>query len=742
MLISSGSWFFPSNNHGIITGIHESGIETFQGSPVRSLTREICQNSLDARADPDKPVAVEFECCNIDISEEPVFAGLREAVQRCLQFWSDQGSGGGNTAAVSFLEHAEKVLAEQTIPVLRVSDRNTTGLLGSDKSFNSDWQNLIKASGISSKGDADGGSFGIGKSAPFTCSDLHTVFYSTLDRDGLKAFQGVAHLPSFPTGPSVPAGSRNALKKLLPGRAPAAITDRTKGMMTSGTGYFGKLDRLSPVADCLSLTRYKRTEPGTDLFILGFQNYSGWEQDVMLAALEEFLVAVKDGLLEVSVGGDTISSGSLSYMLQRLNCADTDLYQYYHALSTDPFNLPFAVPDADGKDIEEFIELHLMIGPNYNRRIMMCRKNGMKVFDMKGFPSAIQFTGVCILRGSSINAFFKKMENPQHNAWEYKRYREKPSLAKQQKTALFRCIRDQLLDLVRTKDSEELEAEGVGDYLPYNPDSESDSPVRDEQKKHIETIGEKSADPDPAVRKSLPKMPARTDISVLDTQDEDGRIPVLHQLKGTPDSRGTASDQTYEEKVNDLLTDAGEEPVGRGVNPESGSDAGEPEDSSGSEPEADGSDTPETVPAGSSDGSSPGVQNEPPPDSQFQPAAGLHQQADSGSALPYSENRPYAKKKAQIRLALADSKLLRYRLIIHATELKNGGFLLVQLSGEQDSVTPEITWASLPGSPDSELEHRENKIFLPSFNSDKAVIEFSVDCRFSSSMEVSLFGYS
>ena len=41
-------WNFPSNNFGQIFGIADSGVETFKGTPIKSLAREICQNSLDA----------------------------------------------------------------------------------------------------------------------------------------------------------------------------------------------------------------------------------------------------------------------------------------------------------------------------------------------------------------------------------------------------------------------------------------------------------------------------------------------------------------------------------------------------------------------------------------------------------------------------------------------------------------------------------------------------------------------
>ena len=68
-------WNFPSNNYGTLNGIGEAGIETFKGTPYRSLAREIeiCQNSLDARISEDKPVIAEFSCSQILTSQVPGF---------------------------------------------------------------------------------------------------------------------------------------------------------------------------------------------------------------------------------------------------------------------------------------------------------------------------------------------------------------------------------------------------------------------------------------------------------------------------------------------------------------------------------------------------------------------------------------------------------------------------------------------------------------------------------------------
>ena len=69
-------WNFPSNNYGQIFGIADSGIETFKGTPIKSLAREICQNSLDAGIENGKPVKIEFSTFEIEPKSIPDFSNL------------------------------------------------------------------------------------------------------------------------------------------------------------------------------------------------------------------------------------------------------------------------------------------------------------------------------------------------------------------------------------------------------------------------------------------------------------------------------------------------------------------------------------------------------------------------------------------------------------------------------------------------------------------------------------------
>lgn len=265
-------WNFPSNNYGQIFGIADSGVETFKGTPIKSLAREICQNSIDANLHNGLPTRIEFKLFEIPVKDIPDFGGLEDALRRALDFWSQQESD----KAKSFFDFALNTAHQKSIRCLRISDFNTTGLTGSREVYNSPWCNLTKSTGASDKSGSNGGSFGIGKFAPYACSTFRTVFYSTADMNGICAYQGVSRLTSF---------------------------ELKKGEIAQGTGFYGN-GKNTPVYEQFSLDpNYKRdpTKPGTDIFIVGFNGDDDWQSQMVASILDGFLYAVYVGNLEVDV---------------------------------------------------------------------------------------------------------------------------------------------------------------------------------------------------------------------------------------------------------------------------------------------------------------------------------------------------------------------------------------------------------------------------------------------------------
>ena len=190
----SAKWHFSASSK--FEGFNDAGIETFAGERMASLAREVIQNSLDAAEDPKKmnKVTVEFDMVNIPTGEFFEIDGLKSAIGGC------KAERLADDKAQRFLSKAEEVLEKNSIPCLRITDFGTTGLEGAVDDQLGQWFAIMYGTGIGAKGgnEAAGGSFGIGKHAPFALSDLRTVFYSTHYRGSERA-QGKTILMSRTT---------------------------------------------------------------------------------------------------------------------------------------------------------------------------------------------------------------------------------------------------------------------------------------------------------------------------------------------------------------------------------------------------------------------------------------------------------------------------------------------------------------------------------------------------------------
>ena len=479
-------WNFPSNNNGKISGISEAGIETFRGKQLKSLAREICQNSLDAKEASKDKVIVEFELYEVSFKDDPRINGLKEYFKLAKEYWKE------NEKTIRFLEKAEKNFKKDKIRVLRISDYNTTGLVDSDKKKNSTWNNLVKSSGVSDKTGSSGGSYGIGKSAPFACSDLRTVFYNTLDINGLKAFQGVANLVSF---------------------------EKEKDKTTQGTGYYGNSEDNTAIRNMEYFGSYVRKECGTDIYIVAFLDDEEWEKKIIEAILENFLIAILKSNIEVKVGKTLINRESLNSLMEEHKDNILLTYNYYQVLlENDSKAMEFSLRDLG------IFKLYLAIKKDFKRSILISRSNGMKIFDKKGISSSIQFSGVCILEDEKINSYFREMETPQHNNWETDRHRN-PKEAEKIKKEFFRMLKEKVLEKGKETITAEMDAVGMGEYLPDIQDVNTDS---ENKKENIENVKKKfeynKVTTIEATNNSSIKAPDVEEQSYINELSEDGEI--------------------------------------------------------------------------------------------------------------------------------------------------------------------------------------------------------------------------
>lgn len=443
-------WNFPSNNYGQILGIADSGIETFKDTPIKSLAREICQNSLDAALDNNEPTRIEFKAFEIDPRQIPDYTNLEDALKRALDFWSQQQSDKAKT----FFKKALEVIHKPAITCLRISDFNTSGLVGSREEYNSPWCNLTKSSGASDKSGSNGGSFGIGKFAPYACSALRTVFYSTIDKDDVCASQGVSRLTSF---------------------------KNKKNEITQGTGFYGN-DKNSPMYKQYSLDpAYSRNaeNSGTDIYITAFTGDKGWQHQMVASVLDGFLYAIYNGTLVVDVDGIIISKDTLAdLMISHKEYFNEHADEYYQALTDEKLARTFIKELTDDPEVIGKLTLRLIIMPSFSRRVAMIRQTGMKIKDKGNINGLIPFAGTLFIEGDAINSYLRSLENPQHIEWEVERAENKSKANRLLKT-LLHFIKASL-DEMKNDESEEAIDPTVGEYLSASDFEQSPNQERAE----------------------------------------------------------------------------------------------------------------------------------------------------------------------------------------------------------------------------------------------------------------------
>lgn len=446
-------WRFVSNQNSTISGINDAGIETFTADMNRSLVREMIQNSLDAaRSDVDEPVCVEFELIQLKRENVPDVENLQSAIKKCYKSNSDEPD------AYNFFTKADKILSEQYINVLRISDYNTRGLEGSDTcEKGSDWSRLVKENGSSNKGQSSGGSFGIGKSATFAYSDLRTVFYSSLDVEGLTSNFGVARLISF--------------------------DDDLLGW-TTGVGYYSEDEKFVAIPGLINLDEsYKRTDTGTDIYILGACQNDNYEKEFINAVLLDFLVSLIKGKLVVKIQGNVITKDNLHQYISKLNPYENEdiraLIEYHDLLTSPNPKIKKILLDSNvyGKKFgfeDGECTLFLKEGEKLNRKVLITRKAGMRILEQNRISGSIEFTGVLIMDGENMNEAFKAMEVPSHDAWEPGRCRGKKTYYTNILSGLKKYIKKCVNENFGKVDVDIMDAIGANDFLPNRVEDNSE----------------------------------------------------------------------------------------------------------------------------------------------------------------------------------------------------------------------------------------------------------------------------
>lgn len=437
-----GQWIFPSTGGGEKQGFNNTGIEEFMDDPIKSLAKEICQNSLDAAIDSNQPVIVEFNTFELERENFPNFSDFAKILNDCRDFKIN------NKDAKDFFNKAIDVFSKKKIPFLRISDFSTTGLYGHN------WSELVEESGESNKTALQAGSKGIGKHAPFACSDLRTLFYSSYDKDGLKRSKGVSRLVSHVIG---------------------QFEDGTDDY-SQGTGYYAFRDgyQIGCFSELLNLDpNFDRKTYGTDIFISGFTSSLGLTETLLsieASVIDSFLLAIWEERLCVKINGKIIDKKALydENLKREISpyLKKTPTILNIEMLTSGDFSwesLDVVIGGAKMGTLKVAIQVRDDFSQVSNK-ISMIRSSGMKILDKSDLSPLCRFSGLCFIQGQDLNNFLRKLESAKHDKWSSPRNNKKQ--ADIILNSMYALINQYIKKLSAQEDVAEEDVAGASDFIP------------------------------------------------------------------------------------------------------------------------------------------------------------------------------------------------------------------------------------------------------------------------------------
>ena len=279
---------------------------------------------------------------------------------------------------------------------LRIVDRNTTGAddVPRPNGAPSKWEALTKGTGSNAKDQRDSaGSFGLGKFAAFAATDLRTVLYSV-------AFE-----------------SQGNLRQRFQGKT-ILVSHERKGKAYRKTGYLGG-PNYTPVVGTGVPRPFRLQEPGTALYILGYERGTRWQDASIAAAIKHFFHSIVQGKLEVTVDGKRVDAKNVAELAQprRVGARTAEFVNVSQ-------QAPIAFTDIRGIG-KVSIRIQVAEDSPGQRNIALVRDAGMMLTDnprnmnLRGLgripPHWKGFTAVVECLSHGMPSLLRDSESPQHN---------------------------------------------------------------------------------------------------------------------------------------------------------------------------------------------------------------------------------------------------------------------------------------------------------------------------------------
>ena len=449
MLLSMPSgaimWHFPPTGGGISQGFNDSGQEFFKANIMEHMVREIIQNSLDAKDHRRSEAPVIVRMKQVELTPEMIGANsLMPHVQRSMERMNDSRQIPG----ARFYKKALGMMKKGPIPSLAITDENTTGLTDPK------WDALVYKEGTPNKDGqmAAGGSFGIGKNAPYAASRLGLVCYSTryLNKHRTEKFIARCKLVAHPD----PAKPEDELQHVGFGNSEPLRNSRFPPIMGQ---------------DINETFRLKRS--GSGIFIVGFVE-PDWEESAKRSTACNFFAAIHEKKLKVVINGTAITHETLN----SLDFGGGSYRNYYEILKRG--GRPFKIRGRLGT-----FELKVKTdNEDMENKVAYVNRRGMLITDEKTFkrnPFHPRLGGigkfVAVIRAADdkTDVRVRKMEPPTHEAIEFERISDKSDRISMEK--MLNEIKGKVADHIKEKlhvDSLEKKTQltELADILPFFSD--------------------------------------------------------------------------------------------------------------------------------------------------------------------------------------------------------------------------------------------------------------------------------
>lgn len=456
-------WHFADQPNGQEVGPNNAMEQSFKSHPYASLVRESIQNSLDAVLDKSQPVRMKFLFDEIKGADYPEFFELQHHIKGCLEYFPNNHNAKVTYEPMCKLFDGNRY--HKHLGFIRVSDYNTKGMRYEEGNTDSPFYAFVRSAGVTVKEDTSaGGSFGFGKAAYYLLSPISTIIVSTCTDTYDKYFEGASSL----------------------------CTHLYKDTKKMAFGYYDDQNGKPISIETDIPAKFRRSEPGTDINILGFDlKYTDEAVTEMTeATLRNFWMAILNGKLVVNINDIVnIDKDNIAELMEQYFQSEDDNTRKSGYYNPRPYFDAVRLAKSSGKyqyyedtlPLLGHVSFFVFKKKGAVDKIAYLRALQMLVYSKKTKTNYGMY-GVFYCDSEKGNDLLRNMENPAHDEWKASNWRINGRAHGIGRVALKEMddfITECLSQAFSLKDKAAIDIKGLEEFLyiptAYEEDEELDS---------------------------------------------------------------------------------------------------------------------------------------------------------------------------------------------------------------------------------------------------------------------------